>query len=309
MMKKISYALTGATLLASVAMASDMKPVPALSPKCDFSGFYSGLTFGHASGHSNVKVDPVKFDFALKGMNGGVFLGFGKKLGINRFYLGIEAAYLRSGEKLETEFSLPPTASINTAFNTAVTNVAAANAVARTGAANAARTAAVAAANGIRAAAGGVITAAVNTAAANAANAARAGIPAPVQVPFPVLASGNAELSLKKKSSLEVAARMGIVMNNAMPYVKVGIVNSQFQLKGSVTPATHVVPMATSTINEKMRLNGLVVGAGIDLKVSRNMMMGLGYTYTTYKAFTKNADVQSIKPVSHNVMFRLGYAF
>ncbi|MGL4371798.1 MAG: hypothetical protein ACRCTK_04000, partial [Alphaproteobacteria bacterium] len=74
MMKKISYALTGATLLTSAAMASDMPPMPALSTACSFSGFYSGLTFGHASGHSNVKVDPVKLDLALKGMNGGVFL-------------------------------------------------------------------------------------------------------------------------------------------------------------------------------------------------------------------------------------------
>ncbi len=408
MMKKISYALVGATLLMSMAMASDMKPMPALSPKCDFSGFYSGLTFGHASGNSNVKVDPVAFDFALKGMNGGVFLGFGKKLGTSRVYLGIEVAYLRSGEKLETEFSLPPTAAINTAFNTAVTNVAAANAAALNAIVNAAGTAAGTAAaavalNAIVNAAGSIAATAIvnavippgvappgvaaaarvaargaaranplNTSLANTianfaagattaavtnalATVSAAGVPSPTTVaanaaratvataggvgvagvaavraaaraagsaaaaavravavaapiPLPVLASGNAELSLKKKSSLEVVARMGIVMNNAMPYVKVGIVNSQFQLKGSVTPATHLAP-ATSTVNEKMRLNGLVAGAGIDFKVSRNVMMGLGYTYTTYKTFNKNANVENLKPVSHNVMFRLGYAF
>ncbi|MGL4825094.1 MAG: hypothetical protein ACRC4G_02725, partial [Alphaproteobacteria bacterium] len=65
MMKKISYALMGATLLTSAAMASDVTPMPALSPACSFSGFYSGLTFGHASGHSSLKIDPVRFDLAL----------------------------------------------------------------------------------------------------------------------------------------------------------------------------------------------------------------------------------------------------
>ncbi|MGL4426845.1 MAG: outer membrane protein [Alphaproteobacteria bacterium] len=236
MMKKISYALVGATLLTSAAMASDMTPMPALSPKCNFSGFYSGLTFGHASGHSSLKVDPVKLDLALKGMNGGVFLGYGKELGTSRVYLGLEAAYLMSGEKMEAKFDLPATAA------------------------------------------------------------------APV--------SGEAKASFKKKSSLEVAARMGIAMNNAMPYIKAGIVNSQFQLKGSVAPSVAAgAPLVPVAFSEKMRLNGLVVGAGIDLKVSRNMMMGLGYTYTTYKAFEKNANVKNLKPVSHNVMFRLGYAF
>ncbi|MGL5720520.1 MAG: outer membrane protein, partial [Alphaproteobacteria bacterium] len=200
-----------------------------------FSGFYSGLTIGHASGHSNVKVDPVKLDLALKGMNGGVFLGYGKELGTSRVYLGLEAAYLMSGEKMEAKFDLPATAA------------------------------------------------------------------APV--------SGEVKASFKKKSSLEVAARMGIAMNNAMTYIKAGIVNSQFQLKGSIAPSVAAAPLVPVAFSEKMRLNGLVVGAGIDLKVSRNMMMGLGYTYTTYKAFNKNPNVKDIKPFSHNVMFRLGYAF
>lgn len=234
-MKKISYALMGATLLTSVAMASDVTPMPALSPVCNFSGFYSGLTFGHASGHSRLKANPVELDFALKGMNGGVFLGYGKELSTSRVYLGLEAAYLMSGEKLETKFNLPATATDRV--------------------------------------------------------------------------SGEVKASLKKKSSLEVAARVGIAMNNALPYVKVGVVNSQFQLKGSVAPSVAAAPLVPVAVSEKMRLNGLVVGAGIDLKLSRNMMMGLGYTYTTYKHFRKNANIQDVKPVSHNVMFRLGYAF
>ncbi|MGL5784931.1 MAG: outer membrane protein [Alphaproteobacteria bacterium] len=253
MMKKISYALLGATLLTSVAMASDMTPMPALSPACNFSGFYSGLTFGHASGHASIKVDPLKLDLAVKGMNGGVFLGYGKELGTSRVYLGLEAAYLMSGEKLEVKFSLPNAEAIDAALN----------------------------AGGDEATVDGV------------RGAVRA------------VGLDSTELSLKKKSSIEVAARMGIAMNNAMPYVKAGVVNSQFQLKGSVVSAG----AAPAAISEKMRLNGFVVGAGVDLKVSRNMMMGLGYTYTTYKHFTKNARVQDIMPVSHNVMFRLGYAF
>ncbi|MGL4824819.1 MAG: outer membrane protein, partial [Alphaproteobacteria bacterium] len=207
--------------------------------------------FGHASGHSSLKIDPVRFDLALKGMNGGVFLGYGKELGTSRVYLGLEAAYLMSGEKMEIKFDLPGTPAVA----------------------------------GVPAAGG-----------------------APAILAAPAVLGDTVELSLKKKNSIEVAARMGIAMNNAMPYIKAGIVNSQFQLKGSVAPSV-AAGGAPAPFSEKVRLNGLVVGAGIDLKVSRNVMMGLGYTYTTYKAFEKNANVKNLKPVSHNVMFRLGYAF
>lgn len=233
-MKKISCALMGATLLTSMAMASDASPMPALSPASNFSGFYSGLTFGQGSGHSTIEIDSVKSDFALKGMNGGVFLGYGKELGTSRVYLGLEAAYLMSGEKLEAKFELPGTPRTSKVLGDAV------------------------------------------------------------------------EISLKKKRSLEIAARVGVVMNNTMPYIKIGVASSQFQLKGS-----SLIPSGgtSSPLDGKKRSNGLVVGTGIDLKISRNMMMGLGYTYTAYKAFTKNANVQDMKPVSHNVMFRLGYVF
>jgi outer membrane immunogenic protein len=124
------------------------------------------------------------------------------------------------------------------------------------------------------------------------------------------------EIGMKKKDTLELGLRLGVAMNNALPYVKVGFANSKFEDK--------TIDTIANSVKESKRLNGFLVGAGIDLKVSRNVMMGLGYTYTMYKDHksklhadgsgapadaTNNVHFKNKKPTSHNAMLRIAYTF
>ncbi|MGL4427027.1 MAG: outer membrane protein [Alphaproteobacteria bacterium] len=241
MMKKISYALLGSALLTSVAQAEDATahaPVSASAPTsaCNFSGFYMGLGLGYGGTKHDFKYDgattaggPQTFEvpFASDGLNGGIFAGYGKEMGASRVYLGLEVAYLLSGDKHKGQLE-----------------------------------------------------------------------------------------EFKKKDALELALRLGVAMNNALPYLKVGFASSKFEEK---------IITAVPYIHKKSkRLNGFLIGAGVDLKVSRNVMMGLGYTYTMYKEMKTGQmsidggttaigpnDFASFKdkPKSHNMMVRVAYTF
>jgi outer membrane immunogenic protein len=251
MMKKISYALLGTALLTSVAAQAEEPTstgsvsVGTSAPACNFSGFYLGLGLGYDSTSGKIEGTSTAAGAStsdnrlsvMKGVNGGVFAGYGKEMGASRVYLGLEASYLLSGEKVNHE---------------------------------------------------------------------------DLQVTF----------STKKKDTLELAFRLGVAMNNALPYVKVGFANSKFEFSSLAYNAA--VPSVFGPFKESKRLNGFLVGTGIDLKVSRNMMMGLGYTYTMYKdqkskqysidgvlapAASDNVSFQNKKPTSHNVMLRAAYTF
>ncbi|MGL4824599.1 MAG: outer membrane protein [Alphaproteobacteria bacterium] len=126
----------------------------------------------------------------------------------------------------------------------------------------------------------------------------------------------NTDFGMKKKDTLELGLRLGVAMNNALPYVKVGFASSKFE--------GQVLDMNADPVKESKRLNGFVIGTGIDLKVSRNVMMGLGYTYTMYKdhksklfadgtgtpvSVTDNVHFKNKKPTSHTAMLRIAYTF
>ena len=121
-------------------------------------------------------------------------------------------------------------------------------------------------------------------------------------------------VQLKKKDTFEAALRLGMAMNNALPYIKVGFANSKFENSFENT---------VGKLKESKRLNGFVVGAGIDMKVAPKMMVGLGYTYTAFKKWkgkkvspsaaamdpTTNHMKHEMKPTSHNIMLRVAYTF
>ena len=112
---------------------------------------------------------------------------------------------------------------------------------------------------------------------------------------FSALLSGEKgelkKIKLKKVSTVEIAPRFGVVLNNALVYVKVGFVSSKFK-----------------TDNDKQSFSGLVFGTGIDLKLSRHMFAGLGCAHTIYgKKIDGNNN--AARPISHDVMLRVGYQF
>ncbi len=97
---------------------------------------------------------------------------------------------------------------------------------------------------------------------------------------------------VKRKDGMELAARMGLIFNQTMPYIKLGWANTKVEATQVVGADTLVggpppVPPATvAQLTQKFlnkRLNGFLVGAGIDMKLNRNLIAGLEYTYATYQ--------------------------
>ncbi|MGL5784644.1 MAG: outer membrane protein [Alphaproteobacteria bacterium] len=127
----------------------------------------------------------------------------------------------------------------------------------------------------------------------------------------------------KKKDGFELALRLGMAMNNALPYLKIGFASTKFDVEGKLLLADN----SARIIHKKSkRLSGFLIGAGIDLKMSRNVMMGLAYTYTMYKDLKSgqlspdNAAPPTAptagdhvhyknKPASHGAMLRIAYTF
>lgn len=81
-------------------------------------------------------------------------------------------------------------------------------------------------------------------------------------------------IKVQEKDSLELALRVGAVMANALPYIKAGILNAK--VEGKYTNPDNNVHQY---LND--RLNGWLVGGGVDFKVSQHVVCGLDYTYSS----------------------------
>lgn len=120
-------------------------------------------------------------------------------------------------------------------------------------------------------------------------------------VPGALAAPGDLlKTEAKRKDGMELAARMGLIFNQTMPYIKLGWANTRVE-------ATQVVAsdaLATTLLTQKFlnkRLNGLLVGAGIDMKLNRNLIAGLEYTFATYqKKGTQQAVATGVGPTAIN---------
>ncbi|MGL4426581.1 MAG: outer membrane protein [Alphaproteobacteria bacterium] len=100
----------------------------------------------------------------------------------------------------------------------------------------------------------------------------------------------------KRKDGLELAARMGLIFNQTMPYIKLGWANTKVEATQLVVADAGAAPIPQ--FNQKFlnkRLNGFLVGAGIDMKLNRNLIAGLEYTYATYQ---KKGTLQSVDGTS-----------
>jgi opacity protein-like surface antigen len=109
------------------------------------------------------------------------------------------------------------------------------------------------------------------------------------------------EAEAKIKGRLEVAARIGYNAGGMLPYAKLGY----GWIQQTLTDKT-----ANTTIFDK-RMSGLVLGAGLDYKVSQKLLAGLGYTYADMKKnFMDSLGVaQKTTLTNHSVLLRVGYHF
>lgn len=81
---------------------------------------------------------------------------------------------------------------------------------------------------------------------------------------------GNRNIVVKRQDSFDIDGRVGLVWANALPYLFVGWANSKAQASN----------FGVKYINK--RLNGFNVGAGVDFKLTRHIVTGLVYKYTTF---------------------------
>ncbi|MGL5784797.1 MAG: outer membrane protein [Alphaproteobacteria bacterium] len=111
-----------------------------------------------------------------------------------------------------------------------------------------------------------------------------------------------ASFELKNKGGLEGAARLGIAFKNVMPYIKVGVA----QCKRSWDLTVNGSPRKK---NEKF--TALSLGLGFNTMVSRNIMIGLDYTYINYpkKEYTSGANTLKINQKENRICATLAYKF
>ena len=94
-------------------------------------------------------------------------------------------------------------------------------------------------------------------------------------------------VSIKRSNEFLAAARAGFVVNGWMPYVKAGLSNAKFE-SGTASA----------------RLNGFLVGAGVETVLSDHVVVGGEWTTVNYKA-KNGVDVGR----TQEFKVRLGYKF
>lgn len=130
-------------------------------------------------------------------------------------------------------------------------------------------------------------------------------------------ATGEPDVTLTQKDALDVGLRLGIKLSRILPYLKMGWSSAQFET------AFEDQNLPPKILRDTKRLGGWLIGIGVDVKISENMFIGASYTFVFYgtwkgKRFaidnqTPITDAEHIrherKPLSHNVMLRIGYLF
>jgi len=96
-------------------------------------------------------------------------------------------------------------------------------------------------------------------------------------------------LELKAKDSFDAALRIGFAVRNAfIPYLKVGAESTKFQLRqASFAPAA---PANLADVSVNKRLTGFLIGAGVEVPVTRMFHVGAEYTYSHFNSISGNTQ-------------------
>lgn len=124
--------------------------------------------------------------------------------------------------------------------------------------------------------------------------------------------TANASYKTRLENSLQLAAKLGWVIGNALPFIKLGWDNSQWDVKGTA----RFIPNSGQTFaargSKDKRLNGFLWGAGVDFLAVRNFALGLEYTGTaagSKKMIQKGGNSISIKPQYNKFALTAKYIF
>ncbi|MDZ4323187.1 MAG: hypothetical protein U1A05_03770, partial [Alphaproteobacteria bacterium] len=122
----------------------------------------------------------------------------------------------------------------------------------------------------------------------------------------------NASYKTRLENSLQLAAKLGWVMDQVLPFIKLGWDNSQWSVRGNASFTPSVGQIVLIKGSKDKRLNAFLWGAGIDLLMVRNISLGLEYTGTaagSQKMIQKNGNSISIKPQYNKVALTAKYIF
>ncbi len=119
------------------------------------------------------------------------------------------------------------------------------------------------------------------------------------------------KLSLKQGQSFALSLRTGILLNNSvLPYFKVGVASTRWKVESSYNFLAIRNPYAKT----ERYLTGLIIGVGVDIPVTKNLVFGLEGNHTRYQEinhFHPNvnpADVNfNLRPNTTSINLRLSW--
>lgn len=124
--------------------------------------------------------------------------------------------------------------------------------------------------------------------------------------------TANASYKARLENSLQLAAKLGWVIGNALPFIKLGWDNSQWDVKGTASFTPNVGQNFVVRGSKDKRFNAFLWGAGVDFLAVRNVSLGLEYTGTaagSKKMIQKNGNSISIKPQYNKFALTAKYIF
>lgn len=122
----------------------------------------------------------------------------------------------------------------------------------------------------------------------------------------------NASYKVRLENSLQLAAKLGWVIGQALPFIKLGWDNSQWEVKGTASFTPSVGQNFVVHGSKDKRLNSFLWGAGVDFLAVRNFALGFEYTGTiagNQKMIQKNGNSISIKPQYNKFALTAKYIF
>jgi outer membrane immunogenic protein len=109
-----------------------------------------------------------------------------------------------------------------------------------------------------------------------------------------------------------VTGRVGYAFDNWLIYGKAGWAGASIEASQSYHPAG----VAATTWSDKKFANGYVVGAGVDVALTKNIFAGVEYNYSNFGSvsFSGNDSTGKLTKISgkmddHSVNFRIGFKF
>lgn len=124
--------------------------------------------------------------------------------------------------------------------------------------------------------------------------------------------TANTSYKTRLENSLQLAAKLGWVIGNALPFIKLGWDNSQWDVKGTASFTPNVGQIFVVHGSKHKRLNAFLWGAGVDFLAVRNFALGFEYTGTaagSKKMIGKDRNSISIKPQYNKFALTAKYIF